>query len=503
MKTVESGPPASDPPSDIERRAARGGVLVAIAQVMRGAIEAGGLLVLSRALLPSDFGLVDMIVAVTGIIDQLKDFGLGTALVQRPKIEDREVNALFWISVAIGAALSLLIAAIAPLIALGYGQPALRNLTWALSLSTLLGAVCLQQQALLRRELRFGALSTIEVVSTGLGVLSAVFAALEGWGAWALVLRQLVRLASQAALSWVWSGWRPSAPARRVEVGELMRFGGHLSGYQVMNYLERNLDNVLVGRFAGPAALGFYSKAYELMRLPLTAINAPIATVAVPALSRLIGAPERYRAAYCSVTRLLLLATVPLGPLMIFSADTLIPLLLGPRWRDAAPLFKVLALALCVKPLLFTTSWLFISQGRSGEMLRWGLVGGSIAFVSFLVGLPWGALGVAISFTLFDLLLRAPILIWWTGRTGPVRVPDLLACLWPGWTCGGGLALAYWLSTRFLVPSSWSEGARLAVCAPISLAAGALAVWLTPWGRSALREGIRIFRALRHEREVK
>jgi PST family polysaccharide transporter len=485
----EAGPPAG-----LEHKAARGGVVVAVAQTLKSLLEGAGLLMLSRMLLPADFGLVDMIVSVTGIIDQLKDFGLGTALVQRAQVSHRQINALFWISLAIGLGLTLLTAALAPLLALGYGRPELRDLTLALSCSSLLGALCLQQQALLKRELRFTALSVIDVASGTLGIVSAVLAAWAHWGAWALVLRQLVRLGSQAALSWLWCSWRPTRPERNADIAELLRFGGHMSGYQVLNYAERNLDNVLIGRFAGAQALGFYSKAYELMRLPLTAINAPIATVAVPALSRLLDAPVRYRAAYLSVTRLLLLATVPLGPLMIFSADALIPRVLGAQWSATAPIFKWLSLALFIKPLLFTTSWLFISQGRSRDMWRWGVMGSVLALAAFLIGLPWGALGVAISYTLIDVCIRAPLLLWWTGRTGPVSVKDLLSTLWPAWTCAGVMTLVYLLSARLL---QTTPGLEAAVCAPLSLAMGALAVWLTPWGRSALLDGVRVLRTLR------
>jgi O-antigen/teichoic acid export membrane protein len=486
------------PSQDLERRAARGGVVVGIAQVARGAIEGAGLLILSRALSPADFGLVDMIVSVTGIIDQLKDFGLGTALIQRPQVSDRQINALFWISTAIGTALTLVTAACAPLIAAGYGRPELLQLTLALSLSTLLGALSLQQQALLKRELRFGALSIIEVACTAAGIGAAILAALAHWGPWALVVRQLVRLSVQAVLTWGWCSWRPGRPAGASELGELLRFGGHLSGYQVLNYMERNLDNILIGRFAGARALGFYSKAYELMRLPLTAINAPIATVAVPALSRLMDSPQRYRTAYLSVTRLLLIATVPLGPLMIFSASVLIPLVLGPDWAGSVPILQVLALALFVKPLLFTTSWLFISQARTADMFRWGVIGSVIALVSFLVGLPWGALGVAISFTAFDLLLRAPILLWMTGRTGHVRLRDLIACLWPAWTCAVPMSACF-LAVDQLLPTL-TPLTRLAVGVPLGLVVGGGVTWLTPWGRAALREGSTMFRALKGAR---
>jgi hypothetical protein len=118
-----------------------------------------------------------------------------------------------------------------------------------------------------------------------------------------------------------------------------------------------------------------------------------------------------------------------------------------------------------------------------------------IALASFLIGLHWGALGVAISFTAFDVGLRAPILIGWVGRSGPVRVPQLLACLWPAWTCGGAMWLAFWLCRQWLPVVS--PGLHYLVSALLAVVCGALAVWLTPWGKSALLDGVRVLRALR------
>ena len=137
----------------MERRAARGGVVTAIAQAVRGVSEAAGTLLLARMLSPADFGLVDMIVSITGIIDMLKDFGLSTATIQRERIEHREVSALFWINVAMGLTLTVVTVIAAPIIALTYKRPELLELTLALSLSTLLGALSVQHIALLRREL--------------------------------------------------------------------------------------------------------------------------------------------------------------------------------------------------------------------------------------------------------------------------------------------------------------------------------------------------------------
>jgi PST family polysaccharide transporter len=491
-------PSVESDPGDVERRAARGGVITAIAQAVRGVSEAAGTLLLARMLSPADFGLVDMIVSITGIIDMLKDFGLSTATIQRDRIQHREVSALFWINVAMGLVLTLVTAAAAPFIAITYKRPELLQLTLALSLSTLLGALAVQHIALLRRELKFERLGVIDVACSVMATVTGVLAAVRGFGPWALVIRQLCRLGLQALLSFLLCSFRPDRP-RRTNVRELLRFGTHLSGFQVVNYMERNLDNVLIGRFAGAEALGFYSKAYDLMRLPLNQVNGPVGSVAIPALSRLMNHPERYRNAYRAVVTLLMLITVPLAPLMILSADWLIPTVMGPQWTGAVRVFQVLALTLFTKPLANATGWLFVTQARTQELWHWGLLGGVIAIVSFIVGLPWGALGVAVAYGASDTFIRMPILLSWAGKTGPVSRRDLLACLVPAWICAATVGLVYGLAApRFHL----SPGLTFLVFAPLSLAAGFAVLVVTPWGRHTLRDGMKMLRALKRKDEA-
>ncbi|HVZ37132.1 MAG TPA: lipopolysaccharide biosynthesis protein, partial [Polyangiaceae bacterium] len=425
--------------AEVARRALRGGALSVAAQAVRGVVEGGGTLLLARTLAPAEFGLVDMIVSITGVVDLLKDFGLSSATIQRHTIDHAQVSLLFWINCGVGLALTLIIMALAPVLALLYSHPELRALTWALSLNTLLGALSVQHQALLRRDLRFGALAAIDTASAFLSTGAALWVAYAGFGAWALVARQLMRNAAQALAAWQLCSWRPTRPAR-ADVRELLRFGGHVSTFQIVNYLERNADNILIGRFAGARALGFYTKAYGLMRVPLDQIN-NFSNVMVPALSRLLSDPARYLQAYRSVAALFLLLTIPLAPLALYSADWFIPALLGEPWRGSVAVFRWLALALLVRPIMNSGGWLFLSQGRTFELRRWGFLAAGLAITSFLIGLPWGSLGVAAAYSVLELTLRGPLWLLTVGRSGPVHARHVLAAAAPAWTAAAAIAL--------------------------------------------------------------
>jgi PST family polysaccharide transporter len=480
-------------PSQVERAAMRGGTITVAAQVVKAVISAAGTLFLTRALSPDAFGLVGMIVAVTGITDLLKDYGLSSATIQRPELRHEEVSALFWINAGIGLVLGLLTLAAAPAIAAGYGRPELFELTCALAGSSVLGGLSVQHIALLRRELQIGRVAAIDVGAAVISTIAAVAAAYQGYGAWALIVRQLVRLFVQALLSWLLCPWRPSMPAR-TDVRELVRFGAHVSGFQLMNYLERNLDNMLIGRFGGAHALGLYEKAYEVMRTPLEQVVNPATSVAVPALSRLLDQPDRYRVVYTSIGRLVALALTGAAPILIYTADFFIPAILGHQWSDSVPIFQCLAAGLLVKPLLATTGWLFVSQGRGQDLWRWGVVGAVIAIASFIVGLRWGAIGVAAAYSIADIFIRAPLLLWWVSRTGPVTLRDLLACQLPAMLCAavvGAVCLA--LDHALPLPADL----RMLIASPIALVAGVGSATLTKNGRDSLRSGLALIRGMR------
>jgi PST family polysaccharide transporter len=134
------------------------------------------------------------------------------------------------------------------------------------------------------------------------------------------------------------------------------------------------------------------------------------------------------------------MVSVPLTAFMMVSADWVILLVLGPQWHAAAGIYALLGLAGLVQPLASSTGWLFMSQARGSDMSRWGLIGGSLAIASFIVGLPWGAAGVAAVYGSTGLLLRAPLVFWYVGRSGPVRQRDFYRTL--ALPLAAGLAVA-------------------------------------------------------------
>lgn len=423
---------------DLKERSVRGGIVTIAAQACKFILSIGSTMVLARLLTPKDFGLIAMVTAVTNFMLTFKNMGLSMATVQREEIDHSQISTLFWINVVISIAIMLLTAAFAPAIAWFYGKPQLIWVTLALAGTFIFGGLTIQHQALLRRQMRFVVLSAIEVTSVSLGITAAIISAWYGVGYWALVVMQIVTTITTTIGVWSMCGWRPGLPVRHSGVRSMLAFGGNLTGFNLLNYFARNLDNVLIGRYWGSQQLGLYAKAYQLLLLPLQQINAPITSVAIPTLSRLQDDPERYRRYYCNAISLIAFVTTPLIAVMAALSDEIILILLGNQWLGASAIFKVLAFAALMQPFGSATGWVYISLGQTRRMMQWALISVPLYILSFVIGIRWGTIGVATSYTICVYLLLFPM-FYFAFKYSPIKVVDIIKSTWRPVTISGAI----------------------------------------------------------------
>jgi PST family polysaccharide transporter len=417
------------------------------AQAIKLGLQIVSVIVLSRLLTPDDFGLVAMAGPVLAFMAMFQSLGLTQATVQRPRIGHDEVNFLFWINIAASVVVATAVIAIAPLAADFYEEPRVGPLIAAMALPVLLSASGAQHRALLNRRMKFGTLATIDVVVGVSTLATAIIWASISPSYWALWGASVAGAVVGIVMVWVGSPWRPSRPGPAGDGWAMVGFGAELTGFNFVNFFGRNLDNILIGRFWGSEQLGFYERAYKLLLFPLTQITNPLSRVMIPALSRMVDEPDRYRLAHLRVMRLVLLATLPGVAVSIAMADILIPFLLGAQWMGSATIFAVLGFAGLVGPLNNPAGWLFVSQGRSREFLYSGLASAAFVSIAFSIGIMWGALGIAYALAITE-YIKTPILWWYIGRRGPIRLTDIMSATWPFLLGAHMVVLALW----FIVP---------------------------------------------------
>jgi len=486
--------------SDLAGRSARGGAVTLAAQIFKFVFSTVATIALARLLTPEDYGLIGMVAILINFVGMFQYLGLSTATVRWSELNHRQVSTLFWVNMALSAAIMLVTIGSGPLLAWFYKEPRLIGITTGYGITILFAGLAIQHEAILSRQMRFTAIVIVEVVALLLGFISAVVAAWHGAGYWALVLNQLVMTVITVIGVWIACRWRPGLPARGIGLRSMLSYGGNLTGFNVMTFFSRNLDNALIGKFWGPHQLGVYSRAYQMLLMPMQQINAPLAAVAVPALSRLADSPERYRTAYLKILEKIVMITMPLGALMIATSDWMVLLLLGPQWRETGRIFMLLGIAAMIQPVTKTAWWLFSTQGRTRELFHWGLLGGAIAVASIVAGLPWGATGVAASYAVADLCIATPLLFWYVGRRGPVRTFDFYRTIAPV-SAASVCSLAILFLSRSWLNAVPSLLARLSIAFGITVAVSLLVLSALPTGRLAMRSLIEtLVLLLRHSR---
>jgi O-antigen/teichoic acid export membrane protein len=433
VRTVETQRPA-DPfqsrhlHSELKRRSVRGGAITFSSQGCTFALQTASTVVLARLLTPADFGLIAMVTAVIGFLRLFSHLGLSMATVQKAEITRDQVSTLFWINTAFGAMVALLVVSCAPLVAWFYGDPRLAPVTMVLGSAFILGGMTVQHAAMLNRNMRFLAIGVVEVISTATGIAAAIIAGLAGAGYWSLVFLPLVTAATSMLGTWIAFPWIPGRPKRGVGTRSMLRFGGNITAFNTVNYFARNADNILIGKFLGSTALGFYSKAYGLLMLPISQVRAPLFRVAIPTLSRLQSDPERYRSYYVKMLQILAFITFPMVMFLGGFADEIILLVLGPQWTPAAPIFTILAFAAFLQPVDSTSGIVMTTRGLTTRYFRLGSTVAVVLVASFVIGLPWGVTGVALSYTIANYLLHVPCLYWAFHGT-PIRMRDFFGAL--------------------------------------------------------------------------
>jgi O-antigen/teichoic acid export membrane protein len=469
--------------ADLRGRSVRAGFVALVSQGVRFIVQLGSTMMLSRLLTPEDFGLVAMVTAITEFLSMLKDQGLATATVQRDHLTHAQVSTLFWLNVGVSVLFTVAMVAIAPVLAKFYDEPRLFWITIVAGLIFLLSGLAVQHQALLRRQMRFTMLAAIDTSAFALGVTLAIITARLGAGYWALICLSLGTGLTTVPAVWLACRWQPGRP-RREKMAGLLRFGGNLTVVEILMYLGRNIDNVLIGRFYGAGPLGQYSRAYSLLMLPFQQIGGPLANVAIPALSRLQYDPARFRKAALSLQQLIALIMIPLVAFMIATADWLTRIVLGPQWNEAGRLFAILGFAALTEGLGSAGFCVLTTQGRTDRLLQWGILNTIVTVLAIVAGLPWGPGGVAIAYSISGLLIRTPLMFWIAGSVSSVRTRDFYRTMFP----------FLFASIILLIGLVWFRH-QVAITNPVLGLLGALAVaapiylgllWVLPAGRRAL-----------------
>jgi O-antigen/teichoic acid export membrane protein len=449
---------------------------------------------LARLLGPRDFGLLAMVAVLVEFASSIADLGFEEALVQRRELEEVHRSSVFWTLLLLGGALSAATLLAAPWIARFYGVPELRQLAAWISLVFVLRALGTVPRALIARRLDFRTITRIECVAAAAGGVCGLALAWRGYGVVSLVVQLLVGEGLGSLLLLQAGRWRPHRALRSRALGDLLGFGVYRIATRALGYWSQHIDDLLVGRFLGGSPLGLYNRAFALMRFPVYSVSRAIARATFPSLSLIQDDRERVRSVYLRISGAVALATVPMCLGLLACAEPLVVGLLGPKWRGAVPLLRILSAAGVLQSVATLSSSVYLSQGRTDLHLRLNLFQNLLTTAGVASGLRWGVTGVAVGYAAANVVNVLPSLLF-AGRLVDLPLVRFAAHVAPPFVAGAAM-LAAVLALDAALPAL-PELARLALEVPLGVGVYGVAVrLLAPPAyfdvRDALRRGLHL-----------
>ena len=374
-------------------------------QVLRQIIQVIASVALARLLTPDDFGLLGMTFVFMGVAQLFADFGIGAAIVQYHRVDRIVLSSCFWANTAVAVLIAVLLALAAPFIGSLYGDRRITPLLIVLSFSLVLYGIVVVPRATLLKEMAFAQVAKAQVIGSLIGAVAAVAMAWRGFGVWSLVMQPIVGSAVGMAIVILYAGWLPHFEFSWEKTRELARFSAGVLGSDLLNYANRNTDNLLIGKYLGSGQLGYYSMAYQIMLYPLSQVSSVMVKVLFPTLSRLQGDMHRFRQAYLRSVSAIALITFPMMLGLFAVSRDFVVVVFGEKWLPMLPVVDVLCWVGMIQSIGTTLGAIYLSMGRIRSAFRLTLFSTPIFIASFVLGLPWGIRGVALGYAIASIAL--------------------------------------------------------------------------------------------------
>ncbi|MES2018661.1 MAG: lipopolysaccharide biosynthesis protein [Pseudomonadota bacterium] len=449
-------------------------------------VSLGTTLILARLLSPADYGLMAMAMVVIGFVGFFNEVGIGSAIVQKPKLSTAEVNGCFAIAIMASAVLSGLTYLLSGVMARFFGNPHLEAMIAVLSCAFILGAFGTVPLAFLRKELHFKAIAGITILAIVVQSAVCLVLAWRGLGVWSLVWGFVVSSAVQSVGAFWLSSWRPRGAYGMREAGGLVLYGLKVTSSRVFWYLYTNADKVIIGKVLGERALGIYDMAFSLATLPSSQITTLATNVASPLFAKLQDDLPKMNAFILHFTRGIAYVTYPALIGMLVCSPELVSVMLGAKWVDLLIPFGALCLMGLIKSVDPLLSQVLIATGNAGKLSAYTLMCGVAMTIAVLVGAHFDGLrGVSAVWLLVYPVLSIKLLHDVCKITG-MRMAHYYRSLLPVLSATIAMAVVVLLVRAWVL----ALGIPVLACLVAEIAAGALSyvLWIVYLDRRGMSE---------------
>ncbi len=394
---------------------------------------------LARLITPDEFGLVALALSFLAFLDMLQGLGVSEALVIADE-EEIEENAetVFAIGVIVGFVLMVLTAALGPVAASFFDEPALVAIMPALGVNFLLIALGSTHYALAQKRMDFRSRTVSEIADVAARGSIGIALALAGAGVWSLVIGYLVGSLATVVVLWWLVPWRPRLRPQWHLARGLLTFGGTLTGVGFMAAILAQFDNLVIGRVLGTTQLGYYSIATRLPYLLIVNLAVVAGQVLFPAFATLTG--EALQRGFLVAMRYAVMVALPLTAVLGVLAEPLTIGVFGDQWQGAVTATQVLSLWALMSPIGIVCGTIYKSQRRVDLMLKLAIPQAIVLVIGSLLLAPHGI--VAVAWLQAAIAIIATIAsIWIAQRLIDIRTVQVARAIGPPVLASATLAL--------------------------------------------------------------
>lgn len=358
--------------------------------------------ILARLLSPEEFGVVALVAVFTSFFSIVSDFGIGPAIVQNKQLSKEDIQSIFLFSIILGFFLAIVFYSSSYLIASFYNNEDLIEVTRLLSLTVFFSAIRIVPNAILLKTLKFKKIGYITIsVQLFSGVL-AIFLAYKGFSYFALVYKSIFDGFFTFLLLYWLTPVKLQFKIKLNALKKILRFSTFQFLFNFINYFSRNADNLLIGKYINPAALGFYDKSYQLMTMPVRNLTHVITPVLHPVLSEFEKDKSKIYYTYLKVVEILATIGFPLSIFLFFSSSEIIIIIYGKQWMHSIPVFEMLALTVGIQMILSSSGSIFQALNRTDLLFYSGTLSAVVMVSAICYGIFIGqsieSVGIALIF---------------------------------------------------------------------------------------------------------
>ncbi len=449
---------------------AAGAVWMVLAKLAERSLGLISMLILARLLVPQDFGIVAMAMSFVALLEMLSAFGFEVALIQSQTKDRGHWDTAWTFNVLIGVAIAVGMIVFATPVAVFFDEPALVDILWVLAIGSAaqglqnIGLVAFRTEMQFDKEFRFLTMKRV----LGFVVTIPLAFILESY--WALVIGQTFGRVASTALSYWIHPYRPRFSL--VASGALFHFSKWMFALNIIAYLRDRSANWVIGRVAGPAALGAFTISYELATLPSSELVAPINRAVFPAYARLAKEGiEPLRREYLSVIGFIVLLATPAVFGMAATASVLVPVMLGEKWMEAVPVLTLLAIFGYSFIIQSNAQAAYLALGRLDVPAKVNIAHTTLQLIALIpLTLQYGAVGAAVAY-LATAAIMIPVSLGVVLRMLEIRTMTFIREVWRPIVAATAMYLGV---TCFLAPfptHTTSASALLALIGAVSLGA--------------------------------